>query len=73
MFSSSVVLCALSWSLMDNSALRFFFVFFFLGFTVVYGVVSGELSGLFWLGLSLGGVVSGISVSCVGQSSFVSM
>ena len=59
-FSSSVVLFALSCSLMDDSALRFFFVFFFLGFTVVYGVVSGELCGLFWLSLPFGGVVSGI-------------
>ena len=70
---SSVVSCALSFSLMDDSALRFFLVFPFFDFTVVNGVVSGELSGLFCLGLPFGGVVSGISVSCFGHRSVVSI
>ena len=37
------------------------------------GVVSGELSGLFWFGLPFGGVVSGISISCVGHKRDVSI
>ena len=35
--------------------------------------MSGEFSGLFWLGLPLGGVVSGMSVSCVGHRRDVSI
>ena len=58
---------------MDDSALRFFLVFLFFILILVTGVVSGELSGLFCLGLPFGGVVSGISVSCVGHKSVVSI
>ena len=69
--SSSDVLLPLS--VAEESAIRLFLVFFCLGLVIILGVVSGELSGLFWFGLPFGGVVSGMSVSCVGHNSVVSI
>ena len=47
-------------------------VFLFFGLVIMLGVVSGELSGLFLFGLPFGGVVNGISISCVGNKRDVS-
>ena len=64
-FVASSLVEEFSLSLIDESAFRFFFVFFFLGLIVLLGEDSGEVCGCLGFGLPFGGVVRGISISCV--------